>query len=432
MRNVCRKKNRYFEELYSMADPYLKISLLDLRTGISRLIKADREEMKYMNLLGLEYGKEIDYDEWMKRFVKELIHPDYREEFTALFNMESLRDKFSSRGSRQSMVYQCRRRIGGEYYWVQAEYVARRQDEWYGEILCCVTDINDQWIHAEKKRRELEEELQQLNKELRNKTEFLERSSQELRMTVSAIVGMNQLALGSVELGQPDMTRHYLTLAGGMAKQLMSVLTDVIDISQIQRTGLSLVCECFDIHHLSEYCREYIHYLDIDKRISFMWTGRLRGYYMGDEKRICTALFNVIENAIRYNRAGGDIRILSEQITGVGTTDLFIIHVRDTGNGMSAEQQRDIFTPFSRGRNLLPDRQQGLGIGLSVAKHILNAMGGSIHINSEPGAGTEVMIRFSLPRAQEVPVEMPVRIKHSRQKNPHIQRQAYETGGLQM
>ena len=185
-------------------------------------------------------------------------------------------------------------------------------------------------MDVEMKRRELEEELQRSVRELQSGTEFMERLSQELRVTVNAIAGMNQLALRSVELDQPDMTKHYLTLAGGVAKQLMSVLTDITDVSRVQRTGLTLVCECFDIHHLLEDCREYIHYLDCDRKISFMWTGELRGYYIGDEKRIRLALFNVLENAVKYNRTGGDIRISAEQIFG-DETDLFVIHRRDTG-----------------------------------------------------------------------------------------------------
>lgn len=405
-RRLTREKNMYMEALYRMADTYRRIALLDLKTGISHLIKADQEEMEYMHLLGAKDSSSIAYDEWMRRSAKELVHPDYCEEFEALFSMDSLREKVSSAEPRQTMIYQCRSKVGGEYHWVQAEYVARDKNEISGEVLCYIRDISERWILAEKERRQLKEECRRGKRENQIQAEFMERSSQELRISVNTIAGMNQLALHALDMEQPDMTKHYLSLINGMTKQIIPYLSDVADLSYVQRMGIPLAYECFDIHHVAEECKEYFYYLDGDRDISFLWTGELQGLYIGDEERIKLVLFNVLENAVRYNRTGGDVRVMAEQRICSGVSDLFIIRIVDTGMGMSREQQQELFAPFSRGKHLAVD-QQGAGIGLSVAKYILNAMGGGIHIDSEPNAGTEVEIRFSLPRAREMAMGRP-------------------------
>lgn len=101
-----------------------------------------------------------------------------------------------------------------------------------------------------------------------------------------------------------------------------------------------------------------------------------------------------MENAVRYNRVGGDVRVWSEKQQGTGTSDYFTIRVADSGRGMTEEQKKKLFMPFAR------SRRDGTGIGLSVAKYVMDAMGGSIEVISEYGAGTAVTMRFPLERTE--------------------------------
>ena len=396
----------YAEALYTMTDTYRKIALLDLKTGISHHVMADCEELEYLKFLGMNEDGEIPYDKWMHRILKELIHPDYKEEFRALFNLESLRKGVHGGKSRQTLVYQCRSRVGGEYHWVQAEYVPRRSKELSEEILYYIRDINDRWIAAERKRKELERAFQRADRENRRKMDFLESLSEDLRKSVSAIYNMNQAALRMMDQGQPDAGRHYLAMTSNVAAYLLPLLTNLVDISHLQKKGAVLNYECFDMYHLIRSCHEYCYELAQGRHISLVWTGEIRGFYLGDAERIRLVLVNVMENAVKFNHSGGMVKISLEMIRGMGATDIFMIHVSDSGAGISEEQKKYLFEPFHRDVHKRVDIQPGLslrqgwGIGLSVAKSILDAMGGSICIESESGVGTEVTIRFALQRAQ--------------------------------
>lgn len=407
-------KGRDLETLYTLTDTYHKIARLDLKTGISYHVRGDREESEYLDLLGGKGSRDVPYDKWMNRMLKELIHPDYSEEFNARFNVESLRQSIDSGNFRQTLVYKCRSRVGGEYHWMQAEYVSRRNEPVSDEMFFYIRDVDEQWIMAEKERRELRKALERADRENRASLEFLENFSENLMVSVSSILNMNRNALRTMDKGQPEICRRYLAMSNSVAAYLLPLFTDLVELSHFQKKGVTLMYECFDIYHLTEMCHEYCHDLVRDRGISLMWSVELHGYYIGDENLIQLVLVNILENAVKFNRSGGNIKLTAEMLDGVGTTDIFLICVTDSGIGISPEEKKCLFDPFHRGLHKTSDLQhevsfrQGPGIGLCVAKSILDAMGGNIRVESEPGAGTEVTIQFALQRAQSSALPNPV------------------------
>lgn len=395
-----RKEKVYMETLHIMAAAYHRIALLNMKTGVSHLIRADSEEQEYLELSGTGSAGSISYEKWLARASMELVHPDFRDEFTAKFGVENLKERFCSGEESQTFIYKCRRHIGGEYRWVQAEYVARKKTGISDEVLYYVTDINDRWLATEMDRRRLEDDLWRAEEENNVKMDFLEQLCQEVRIPVEAVFKLNRLVRLSIELEDTEKTEYYLTIMNRLTEQLKLVLSNIVDMAMVHKRGIPLVNERFDVGDLEDECHAFCQTLIRDKQISLSWTGNLQGIYLGDKERIKLALYNVIENAVKFNRTGGGIQITSEKFPGSDITDSFVLCVRDSGIGMTEEEKKKLFMPFAH-RKMSSGMSGGIGIGLSVARYVLDAMGGSIQVASELGAGTVVTMKFSLQKAGE-------------------------------
>lgn len=223
----------------------------------------------------------------------------------------------------------------------------------------------------------------------------MEHLCQEVRIPAGAVTGMNRLAARSMERGDQEGARYYHGVVERLAEYMKRLLTDVVDTAEVERVGMPLAGESFSVREVQEECHAYSRSLVRDQELSLAWSGEISGSYRGDGERIKLAFFGIMENAVRYNRVGGDVRVWSEKQQGTGTSDYFTIRVADSGRGMTEEQKKKLFMPFAR------SRRDGTGIGLSVAKYVMDAMGGSIEVISEYGAGTAVTMRFPLERTAE-------------------------------
>lgn len=388
-----RKQEKTCRETFRlMAEACHRIALLDMETGISRLVRSDTGEKELSGLAGGGKDRGIQYDSWLGRTSRELVHPDFREEFTTQLSTDSLREKFCQGHRRQSLIYRSRRSVGGEYRWLQAEYIVPGGS---GEVIYYISDISDRLADMENSRKELEEGLKRARRENSIKMEFMEHLCQEVRIPAGAVTGMNRLAARSMERGDREGARYYHGVVERLAEYMKRLLTDVVDTAEVERAGMPLAGESFSVREVQEECHAYSRSLVRDQELSLAWSGEISGSYRGDGERIKLAFFGIMENAVRYNRAGGDVRVSSEKQQGSGTSDYFTIRVTDSGRGMTEEQKKKLFMPFAR------SRRDGTGIGLSVAKYVMDAMGGSIEVASEYGAGTAVTMKFSLDRARE-------------------------------
>lgn len=388
-----RKQERTCRETFRlMAEACHRIALLDMETGISRLVRSDTGETELSGPEEEGIGRGIRYDSWLGRTSRELVHPDFREEFTTRLSTEKLREKFCQGQKRQSLIYRSRCRVGGEYRWLQAEYIVRSGG---GEVIYYISDISDRLADMENNRRELEEGLKRARQENSIKMQFMEHLCQEVRIPAGAVTGMNRLAVRSMERGDREGARYYHAVVDRLAEYMKRLTSDVVDTAAVERDGMALSGDIFSVQEVQEECHAYSRSLVRDQELSLVWNGQISGSYRGDRERIKLAFFGIIENAVRYNRMGGDIRVTSEQRTGSGSSDDFMIRVTDSGRGMTEEQKKKLFMPFAR------SRRDGTGIGLSVAKYVMDAMGGSIEVVSEYGAGTAVTMKFPLARAGE-------------------------------
>jgi PAS domain S-box-containing protein len=225
------------------------------------------------------------------------------------------------------------------------------------------------------------------------KSEFLSRMSHELRTPLNAVLGFGQLLeLDELDPGQ----REAVGLILDAGRHLLELINEVLDISRIESGTMSISLEPV---HLASVLAEALSLIrpladGADVRLVADDPNRADLHVRADQQRLKQVLINLLSNAVKYNRRGGEVSVRCAQVAD-GRVE---IAVADTGHGMSAEQMLRLFEPFER---LGAERTEieGTGLGLSLCKGLVEAMGGVITAESEPGAGSTM--RIQLNGAQE-------------------------------
>lgn len=230
------------------------------------------------------------------------------------------------------------------------------------------------------------------------KSEFLSSMSHELRTPMNAILGFAQIMDYDTKL--PEEYRHSVNEILSAGFHLLDLINEVLDLSQIESGQYNLTLQSVVV---CEVVEESLHLLGVmaEKRnIQISHVGLKGATVHADRTRLKQVLINLVSNAIKYNRVGGSVHI---KIIPQGRKHLRVV-VNDTGPGIPAARLPELFLPFNRlgaeNSNIL-----GTGIGLTITRRIVEAMGGSVGVESEAGVGStfwiELPLEFLPPQTQE-------------------------------
>jgi signal transduction histidine kinase/ActR/RegA family two-component response regulator len=219
------------------------------------------------------------------------------------------------------------------------------------------------------------------------KSEFLSRMSHELRTPLNAVLGFGQL-LATSELDAPDRESVDQILKGG--EHLLALINEILDIARIEAGKLTLSLEPVEIRETISEALAFVQPLAADRRIDITLDVPAQLYVVADRQRLSQVLLNLLSNAIKYNRPQGSVHVAAEN-SGAGTVR---IRVTDTGRGIAAADLARLYTPFER---LDAERSQieGTGLGLTLSKGLVEAMGGSVHVESQVGEGSTFTVEFA-------------------------------------
>ena len=231
---------------------------------------------------------------------------------------------------------------------------------------------------------------------------FLARMSHELRTPLNAMLGFTQLMSNEDrhEAATPAAAtrQHRLAHVAAAGAHLLALIDDVLDLSSLQSGELHLHVQSLALAPLVEGTLPLLGPALAAQPVS-VHLGPLVHAVQADARRLRQALLNLLSNAIKYNRAGGEVRVDSRLEGGE-----VVLSVSDTGRGMSREQQLHLFEPFNR---LGAERAgiEGTGIGLAIAKSLVERMGGSVTVQSTAGTGSVFELR--LVAAPDQPIDLP-------------------------
>ena len=229
----------------------------------------------------------------------------------------------------------------------------------------------------------------------RAKTEFLSRVSHEMLTPMNAIMGMAQIAKIS---GGPSATMDCVDEIGRASKQLLRMIHDLLDMSDLTRGGFRLCDSVFSVDAMLESILKEARGKAAEKGQTILYAPdpQIPAALVGDEKRLAQALANLLANAVKFTPEGGEIRLSVWLLSSEGDKAVLQIEVADNGIGIPAEMQNAIFRTFEQADGGAARKHGGVGLGLSLSKHIAEMMGGEIRIESKPGQGAKVSFTCKL------------------------------------
>ena len=266
-------------------------------------------------------------------------------------------------------------------------------------VFCVAHDVTER-LRNEQALREAKEEADRAN---RAKSEFLSRMSHELRTPLNAILGFGQL----LERQSPNDAHRkkvgHIITAG---RHLLGLINEILDISRIEAGNLQLSMEPVRLGDAVAEAIDLVRPMATDEEIDLSAAANLDAdcFVRADRQRLKQVLLNLLSNAIKYTPAGGRVSVSY----GASTQGTVRLQVRDTGRGISADKLARIFTPFDR-LGAEQSEVEGTGLGLALCQRLLEAMQGSLGVQSNPGNGSTFW--FDVPAAQSplANVTMPIR-----------------------
>lgn len=236
---------------------------------------------------------------------------------------------------------------------------------------------------------EQEERIEELKDAERSKDDFLANVSHEIRTPINTICGMSETVLRE-EI--PEYLREEVFSIQNAGQNLLSVVSDILDFSELQSDDVELVEEEYNIASLANDVINLSVAKKDEKHIELVvdLDSTLPCGMVGDEQKIRRVIMNLVNNAIKYTDEGCVSIIFSYRREEYGVN--LTVTVRDTGIGMKKEHIEKIFTMFSQIDSTRNRQESGIGLGLAISKAIITKMGGFILVQSEEGKGTEVQI----------------------------------------
>ncbi|MDB5651106.1 MAG: Signal transduction histidine kinase [Hyphomicrobiales bacterium] len=230
------------------------------------------------------------------------------------------------------------------------------------------------------------------------KTRFAANVSHELRTPMnSIIVGTHQL----LDMGLSLDSQKLASLVSLSAHQLLLHINDILDFSYYDARQFKIESAPFDVRQLASNCVAMACSLQNvgDAALHYTVDDAVPDVLLGDCGRITQVLLNLLSNGLKYTDAGSVIlRVGYHDVPG--KPGLLRLVVSDTGPGIAAHDQARIFQPFERG-GALGAKRRGTGLGLTISKKIIQAMGGTIHLHSVVGAGSTFTVDLPLPRVTD-------------------------------
>lgn len=233
------------------------------------------------------------------------------------------------------------------------------------------------------------------------KTSFLANMSHEIRTPLNAILGLNRMALRA---STDPVQRGQLERQAGAAEHLVQVINDILDFSKIEAGRLQLETTTLTLREVFDNIRTMLQPRAVERSLALeivLDPAIADVPLLGDPLRLGQILLNLGSNAVKFTEQG--TVTLGAACDGDAASEHLPIclTVRDTGIGMSAEVQAQLFREFSQADASTSRRFGGTGLGLVISHRLLEMMGGDIHVDSTPGVGSLFEIRLGLHRAAE-------------------------------
>ena len=385
------------------------IQFLDELPGGFLIYCADRgEKILYANRAVLRMVQCSTMDEFLAHTgssFRGLVHPDDLDEVERSIEAQIA----ASRYDLDYVEYRIRRRDGA-VRWIE-DYGHFVRSEAAGDIFYVfLADATEKRERSLKERAELVSDQQELladalakaNLAISSKNTFLSNMSHDMRTPLNAIFGFTSLA--KLNLDDREETLDYLDRVETASRQLLDMIDKVLEASSLSDAAGAEQTEC-DLRDILQKVYDFLQPQAQEKEIAFVLNSdRLRHCMVyADQEKLHQLLLYLANNAVTYTNPGGHVSITAEEVQALPND--YVVYrfiVADDGIGISPEFIEKIFEPFSREKNSTLSGVHGIGLGLTIAKDIVEMMGGILDVSSEVGKGSSFTVSLTL-RAQTRP-----------------------------
>lgn len=274
--------------------------------------------------------------------------------------------------------------------------------EWHGDLESNITDLikslKNIRDHSEVAKRAFSEHYAKTVELAQAKTRFTYEVSHELKAPLASVYNIINVILDGYLNENLEKQKDLLNRAKIRINDVIKLLNDLLMFSHLEEGTGEIEMEKIDTGELLSSVTDEMDGIAGENDIKIKWeiTNNLPAIY-GNPELLNRVIVNIIHNAIKYSNPGDEVKI-----TGKEKENFFLLRVDDRGIGIKKEELPKIYNIFFRGENARPEhKKEGMGLGLSLVKRIIDAHGGSIEIQSELNKGTNVKLKIPLKKKKE-------------------------------
>jgi len=270
----------------------------------------------------------------------------------------------------------------------------------YNDTLCKVLLLRD-ITENERKDDMLQTALEQANVASKAKGDFLSNMSHEIRTPLNAVIGMIHIGMATDDINKMS---YCFERADNASKHLLGIINDILDISKIEADKFDLSHGDIDFEKMISNIYHVINVRSEEKKQKLIVNinENVPKFINSDELRLSQVLTNLLTNAVKFTPENGTVTINIENIGESDGQVTLRVEVKDTGIGISKEQQAKLFKSFSQADTNIVKDYGGTGLGLEISKRIVELMGGEIWIESELGKGASFIFTI---KATKISIE---------------------------
>lgn len=378
----------------TLSSNYLDVLLINTREKTAALIKHDG----FMSTVFAQNGTKVyPYDELLEKYIAERVHPDDRMMMTVAMKLGNVLEVLN-----QKKEYAGNYRIidHGETHHYQFRFI---KNEEYGIVVLGFLNVDDIVKTEIEQQRKLQNALDDAKRANAEKSLFLARMSHDMRTPLNGIIGI--LEIDKKHENDIEYLKENRRKASIVTNHLVSLINDVLDMAKIEDGSLVLAHEPFNLLAEGREATVIINLQaqesGISTTLNFPPVDERFTYVYGSPLHLRRAMMNIYSNCIKYNRENGKITTDIQILDHNEHTVTYRWTIKDTGIGMSQEFLERIFEPFVQADTDARSVYQGTGLGMSIAKALIEQMGGSLEVTSELNVGTTFVVTIPFELADE-------------------------------